>query len=99
MTLLSKISLSGRVDSWVNYSVTIPAGKSTLTVTMSGGTGDADLFVRDGAEPTSYQYDCRPYETGNDEICTLEVSAGGTVYLSIEAFEAYSGVSLKAVAE
>ena len=42
------------------------------------GTGDADLYVRFGAAPTTTSYNCRPYRTGNNETCSLTVPAGQT---------------------
>mgnify|MGYP006377249957 CR=1 FL=1 len=36
-----------------NYTVSIPAGATKLVVATSGGTGDADLYVRLGAAPTT----------------------------------------------
>jgi hypothetical protein len=65
---------------------TIPvvAGQS-LTIVMSG-TGDPDLYVKFGAAPTTNSYDCRPYENGPAETCTLTVPAGAT-----QAFLAVAG--------
>ncbi|MFA0811600.1 M28 family peptidase [Microbulbifer epialgicus] len=40
------------------------------------GTNDADLYVRFGAAPTWRYYDCRPYENGSSENCTLQVPDG-----------------------
>ena len=34
------------------------------------GTGDADLYVRRGAEPTTSSYDCRPFSREPNEMCT-----------------------------
>ncbi len=42
---------------------------------MMGGSGDPDLYVRFGAEPETFAYDCRPYLSGPDERCTLDVPA------------------------
>jgi pseudolysin/vibriolysin len=79
----------------VNYTVSAAAG--TLTVTMSGGTGDADLYVRRGSAPTTSTYTCRPYLTGNNETCTINVSSAATYYIQIRGYTAYSNVALKAV--
>ena len=35
-----------------------------------GGTGDADMYVRSGSQPTTSTYNCRPYLSGNNETCT-----------------------------
>jgi len=93
--LLNKTGLSGASGSVVNYSVSAAAG--TLTVTMSGGTGDADLYVRRGSVPTTTAYTCRPYLNGNNETCTISVSSAATYYIQIRGYSAYSNVALKAV--
>lgn len=50
---------------------------SALRVALSG-SGDADLYVRFGAEPTATEYDCRPYRADSEETCELTVPAGET---------------------
>jgi vibriolysin len=81
-----------------NYTVTIPSGTTKLTVTISGGTGDADLYVRAGSAPTTSSYNCRPYRSGNSETCTFNNPTAGTVYyINVRAYRSYSGVNLKAV--
>jgi len=96
VTLLTKSSLSGASGSWQHYPITVPAGSSTLTVKMSGGTGDGDLYVRSGSQPTTTAYNCRPYLSGNAETCTINTPAAGTWYVSIQAYTAFSGVTLTA---
>jgi len=79
------------------YTVTIPAGTTSLVVNISGGSGDADLYVRAGAAPTTSSYNCRPYLGGNTETCTINnPTAGTTYYIGVRAYTAYSGVSMKA---
>jgi hypothetical protein len=79
------------------YTVTIPSGTTSLVVNISGGTGDADLYVRAGAAPTTSSYNCRPYLNGNTETCTINnPTAGTTYYIGVRAYTAYSGVNMKA---
>jgi serine protease len=78
-----------------NYTLVVPAGKTKVVFTISGGTGDADLYVKIGSAPTSSSYSCRPYLTGNNETCTFNSPAAGTYYVNVRAYAAYSGVSLK----
>ncbi|UAA39075.1 S8 family serine peptidase [Paraneptunicella aestuarii] len=86
--------LSGASSSWRDYSISVPTGAAVLTATMSGGTGDADLYTRFGSFPTTSSYDCRPYSAGNNETCTHNNPTVGTWYVSIRGYSAYSGVSL-----
>ncbi|NEX87117.1 hemagglutinin [Aeromonas rivipollensis] len=80
----------------LNYTVEVPTGKSQLVIASSGGSGDADLYVKFGAVPTSNSYDCRPYKSGNAETCTLNAPKAGTWHVQLSGFGAFSGVSLKA---
>ena len=78
-----------------NYTLVVPAGKTSVVFTISGGTGDADLYVNLGSAPTTTTYTCRPYTSGNAETCTFNSPAAGTYYVNVRAYAAYSGVSLK----
>ncbi|MCC8469901.1 S8 family peptidase [Xanthomonas phaseoli] len=79
----------------LNYTITVPAGSGTLTVATSGGSGDADLYVRAGSAPTDTVYACRPYLDGNAETCSI-TSPSGTYYVRIKAYSTFSGVTLTA---
>jgi hypothetical protein len=72
----------------------VPAGKN-LTIKIVGGTGDADLYTRFNALPTTSTYACRPYLNGNTETCTHNNTASaGTWYAMLRGFTAYSGVTI-----
>lgn len=90
---VSNISITK--SAWKYYTVTVPAGKTNLTVTTSGGTGDADLYVRRGSKPTTTTYDCRPYKTGNAETCTFTNPVAATYNIGIRAYSAVTGLTLK----
>ena len=76
------------------YTMDVPAGATDLSFTMSGGSGDADLYVRFGSAPNASTYDCRPYATGNNETCSFANPSAGTYHVMINAYSSYSGVSL-----
>jgi serine protease len=40
--------------------------------------GDPDLYVRFDQDPATNAYDCRPYLTGAEETCSLDVPANAT---------------------
>lgn len=86
--------LSGSTGSWKRYTWDVPAGVTTMTVRTAGGSGDADLYVRLGAQPTTSAYDCRPYKTGNGEVCTFSAPSQGTWHIGIRAYSTYSGVTM-----
>jgi vibriolysin len=77
------------------WKLDVPAGQSTLTFTISGGTGDVDMYVQLGAHPSETVYQCRPYLSGNAETCTFTPPSAGTYYVGLRAYAAYSGVTLR----
>lgn len=81
---------------WLNYTLTVPEGASNLVVTTSGGTGDADLYVDFGSQPTSSSCVCRPYLTGNSETCTIASLQAGAYSISVYGYSAFAGVWLTA---
>ena len=88
-------SVAGATGSQQVWTLAVPAGQTTLTFTISGGTGDADMYVAQGAAPTTTTYECRPYKTGNAETCTFSPPTAGTYYVMLNAYAAFSGVTLK----
>ena len=92
----AETNLSGGTGSETFFTVAIPAGASDLTITTSGGSGDVDLYVRFGSQPTTSTYDCRPYQGGNNETCTFATPSAGTYHVMLRGYSAYSGVSLLA---
>ncbi len=87
-------NLSGSQNSQTNFTMNVPSGASNLSFVISGGTGDADLYVRFGAAPTTSTYDCRPYLSGNNETCSFASPQVGTYYVMLVGYSSYTGVSL-----
>ncbi len=86
-------NLSATTGQWLRGSYTIPSGVSSVTFQISGGSGDADLYVRYGSQPTTTSYNCRPYLNGNNEVCTFNNPQAGTWHIGIRAYSAFSGVT------
>ena len=78
----------------IMYTMDVPAGATDISFNISGGSGDADLYVKFGSAPTDSSYDCRPYRNGNNETCTGS-SSGGTYYVRVKAYSTFSGVTLE----
>lgn len=93
---ISETNLSGAKGSWQHFTIDVAPGASSLKVVMSGSGGDADLYVRDGSQPTTSQFRCRPYITGNNETCAITTPRAGTWHVSIRGYSWYSGVNLEA---
>lgn len=78
----------------LNYTLSVPSGATNLSFAISGGTGDADMYVRFGSAPTTTTYDCRPFLTGNAETCSFAAPQAGTWYVMVNAFTTFSGLSI-----
>jgi hypothetical protein len=88
--------ISGSAGSEKFYKIEVPAGQDELEISTSEGTGDVDLYVRRGAQPTTSSYDYRPYKVGNNETVTVENPAAGTWYVMLKGYNSYAGVKLLA---
>ncbi|WP_242165550.1 S8 family serine peptidase [Lysobacter sp. M15] len=86
--------ISGATGSQQFWTINVPAGSSNLVIKTSGGTGDADLYVRFGSAPTTTAYNCRPYLSGNAETCTFSAPQTGTYHVMVRGYSAFSGVTL-----
>lgn len=93
VTPLTLTDLGGAAGSEQIYQVQIPSGATDLQVTISGGTGDADLYVRFGATPSVSLYDCRSASFTNSELCLIPNPSQGTYYILIRGYGSGSGFS------
>ncbi|RKH45605.1 M4 family metallopeptidase [Corallococcus sicarius] len=93
ITTLSNVG--GSRNSNTNLSYVTPAGAAAMKFELSGGTGDADLYVKFGSAPTTTSYDCRSAGATSDESCTLSPAKQGTYYVLIKGYTAYSGTTFK----
>ncbi|PKM05942.1 MAG: peptidase S8, partial [Gammaproteobacteria bacterium HGW-Gammaproteobacteria-4] len=96
-TLTKGVAVTGLAASTGNdikFTMDVPSGSSNLAFNLSGGTGDADMYVRFGSAPTDTVYDCRPFLSGNTETCSFAAPQTGTYHVRVKAFSSFSGVSL-----
>jgi Zn-dependent metalloprotease len=97
--LIDEIDISGSRRKWSYFSFTVPdsvGGGDLLEISISGGSGDADLYTRLNQRPTSGSFDCRPYLGGNEEACWSAAVAGEEWHVGIYPYRNFSGVTLKA---
>ncbi|HLL20693.1 MAG TPA: pre-peptidase C-terminal domain-containing protein [Kofleriaceae bacterium] len=78
------------------FYIDVPAGASSLTIRSSGGTGDADLYIKRGAAPTTTSFDYRRYLTGNTETVAIQNHTAARYHVVLRGYAAFSGVSLVA---
>lgn len=95
-TPLLQTNLSGASGSVQYFSVSVPANAKNLTISIAGGIGDADLYVKFSQVPTVDSYDCRPYLQGNYETCTFATPEPGNYQIMIRGWQQFSGITLSA---
>ena len=86
--------LAGTSGSKQYYKLDVASGATNLSFNMSGGTGDADMYVKFGQAPTSSSYDCRPYKAGNNESCLIDPAQTGTYWVMLSGYSSYAGINL-----
>lgn len=83
------LAISGATASESLYRLQVPSGATNLSFAISGGSGDADIYVKFGSAPTSSSYDCRPYLGGNNETCNISNAQTGTYHVMVQGYTAY----------
>lgn len=60
-----------------------------------GGSGDADLYVKKGARPTTSSYDCRAAGATSTETCDLSAKGAGTYYVLVLGYTAVRSLTVE----
>ena len=93
--LLNKTNITEIEGTQTYYTIAVPENSTALKVRLSNVTGDPDLYVRYGEQPTNEIFDCRPYSGQNtDETCNMDNPQAGTWYIMIDAYHDFSGANL-----
>lgn len=90
------IAISGATGSATYYYIDVPANAASLGINLSGGSGDADIYVSQGQKPTTTSYQCRPYQNGNNESCNFTAPAAGRWYVMVQGYSSYANAQLTA---
>ena len=93
---VTEANISASRRQTLDYYIDVPAGASNLVFNTNGGSGDADLYVKFNSAATTNNWDCRPYETGNNETCTFATPSAGRYHVMLRAYQSFSGVNLTA---
>jgi alpha-tubulin suppressor-like RCC1 family protein len=87
--------ISGAASSQRFYKITVPTGATQLSVSTNG-SGDLDLYVKRGSEPTRSISDCDSESATSTESCAIANPQAGDWYIMLYGFTAYSNASLTA---
>lgn len=93
-TPISNLTAAANADS--GYTIQVPAGTQVLEFNTWGGSGDADIYVKQGSMPTLASASCQSTAPGTRETCRIEKPAAGTWYLLLHPYSAINQVKLNA---
>ena len=92
----ARSGLSATEGNYVYMYVPIPAGTRQVTITSSGGTGNADLYVSTlGTWATRSYYNYGSFNSGNNETVVVNNPPSGYLYVSLYGQSAFSGAQVK----
>ncbi|MFB7619909.1 collagenase [Kitasatospora sp. NPDC056181] len=87
-------NLSATTGNYDYHFMYLPAGVKQLTITSSGGTGNADLYYGGSNWATTGNFLAKSTNAGNGETLTIANPPSGWVYFSLAANQSFSGVSV-----
>jgi secreted trypsin-like serine protease len=94
--LKRKRNIAGTKDQLQFIKVEVPPGQHIVNFELSGGTGDADLFVRKGKKPTVDEFDCvSGLLASTSEMCHFFEPEAGTYYVGVIGNNDFSGATLR----
>ncbi|MFI1190037.1 M9 family metallopeptidase [Streptomyces californicus] len=87
-------NLSATKGNYSYHYLYVPAGTRQLKITVSGGTGDADLYYSASGWATTGSATQRATGAGNSHTLTVDNPRAGAHYISLYAASAFGGASL-----
>lgn len=73
-------------NTYKHYTVEVPSGATSLTVTTAGSTGDADLFLNYDFKASSSNHDEKSETSSSNESVTSNNPAAGTWHIAVLAY-------------
>jgi hypothetical protein len=81
------------------YRINVLSGSKSLNFKLSGGTGNASLYVKAVTPPTTTSFDKKADGAGNNETINYNNPASGVYYVMVYAKSAMAGASLVVTAQ
>lgn len=88
--------LSGQQGTQKTFFIKVPSGASQLKIDLSGGRGDADIYVKAGSSVSRSNFDKKSERIGNLESLTFDNPKAGTYAILVYAYSDYEGAKLLA---
>ena len=77
------------------FRIAVPAGAARIEARLTGGTGDADLYLDQHSPPPSPQEAlCGSEGPASEEVCTVGTPTPGDWYVLVRGHAAFAGVTL-----
>jgi hypothetical protein len=95
---LSNVGATEGVELFYAFELTAEAG--SIAFRLSGGSGDADMYVNRGHRPSrenSLDWDCISGAIDSNEECRINAALPGTYHVLIHAYTTFSGTTLEVV--
>ena len=86
--------ISAAIGHELHYYVDVPVGSKNLAFNTTGGTGDADLYVKFGAQAFIDSFDFSSKNTGNIENIAVPSVQAGRYYVVIDGKDDVNGLNL-----
>nr|WP_234427845.1 M9 family metallopeptidase [Streptomyces badius] len=86
--------LSATTGNYAYHYLYIPAGTEELKITVSGGTGDADLYYSGTGWATTASHAGRATGPGNSHTLTVTDPPAGANYISLHAVASFGGATV-----
>ncbi len=96
-TPISGISVAK--DEGKYFEISVPAGKTSLELKLSGANGDADLYVSAAVNPTLFNYDFRSAGYTSNEAIVINTPVAGKYYILVHGYDPTTALSLTATAK
>jgi len=82
-----------------NFKQALGEGYTSLTVTLAGGSGNADLYVKHEDKSLFSQSDCISKTSDNIETCVIDNPKAGIWKIDVRSYGSTSGVTLNIQAQ
>jgi serine protease len=86
--------IASNIGGELRYTLVVPSGASNLSFATTGGSGDADLYVKFGSAPSTSDYECGSFSPNTAESCSIPTAQAGTYHVLLYAYSAISSVTL-----
>ncbi|WP_143184915.1 LamG-like jellyroll fold domain-containing protein [Rubritalea squalenifaciens] len=91
---VAETGLAGNAGDELLYRITLPEGSYDLDITLTGGTGNADIYVKAGGIPTTTDFDLSSTGADNEESAFVTSPTNSIYYVLVKGTTSFSGASL-----